>query len=97
MGQWQETLTSFLSLTDVYSPDFPRIVDEAAATRMAALKNDPYLVGYFIGNEPARPGREPECVPRAGGSFQADPQAAAGRARGQGPAGGPRALGSTVL
>ena len=64
LGQWQGTLTSFLSLTDVYSPDFPRIVDEAAATRMAALKNDPYLVGYFIGNEPAWPGRESECVDR---------------------------------
>jgi len=64
VGPWQGTLTSFLSLTDVYSPDFPRIVDEVAATRMVTLKNDPYLVGYFIGNEPAWPGRESECVDR---------------------------------
>ena len=32
------------------------------AAQMAPLKDDPYLLGYFIGNEPAWPGRESELA-----------------------------------
>jgi hypothetical protein len=57
-----EPTTSFLGLADVYSEEFPRRVDEAAAKQCAQRKNDPYLVGYFVGNEPPWPGRESELV-----------------------------------
>lgn len=54
--------TAFLGLPDVYSGDFVRKVDEAAAVQMAPRKDDPYLLGYFVGNEPPWPGRESELV-----------------------------------
>jgi hypothetical protein len=50
--------TGYLGMPDVYSEDFPRIVDKAAAEQCAPRKNDPYLLGYFIANEPPWPGRE---------------------------------------
>jgi hypothetical protein len=58
----RDTSTSFLGLPDVYSDDFVRSVDEAAAEQMAPRKDDPYMVGYFVGNEPPWPERESELV-----------------------------------
>lgn len=37
---------------DVFSPDFERNSDEAARSQCAALKDDPNLIGWFLGNEP---------------------------------------------
>ena len=37
---------------DVFSEEFTRNVDRAAAAQCAPLKDDPNLVGWFIGNEP---------------------------------------------
>ena len=54
--------TSFLGLPDVYSEEFVRLVDEAAASQMGLRKDDPYMVGYFVGNEPPWPERESELV-----------------------------------
>jgi hypothetical protein len=54
--------TSFLGLPDVYSNEFVRSVDEAAALQLEPRKNDPYLLGYFVGNEPPWPGQEAELV-----------------------------------
>ena len=54
--------TTFLGLPDVSSEGFVREVDEAAAIQMAPRKDDPYLLGYFVGNEPPWPGRESELV-----------------------------------
>lgn len=48
----------YMGMPDVYSPEFPKIVDAAAAQQCAPRKNDPYLLGYFIANEPPWPGRE---------------------------------------
>ena len=49
--------TGVMGLPDVYDSDWTRKVDDTA--RQCSLrKNDPYLLGYFIGNEPAWPGRE---------------------------------------
>ena len=48
----------FLGMPDVYSDEWPKIVDKAAAEQCAHRKDDPYLVGYFIGNEPPWPGKE---------------------------------------
>ena len=52
----------FLGLPDVYSDEFARGLEEAAASQCAARKNDPLLLGYFVGNEPPWDGRESEVV-----------------------------------
>ena len=48
-----------MGVADVYAPDFAQRIDQAAAQQCASRKDDPYLLGYFIGNEPPWPGREP--------------------------------------
>lgn len=48
----------YLGMPDVYSEDWPKLVDKAAAEQCAARKDDPWLLGYFIANEPPWPGRE---------------------------------------
>ena len=56
------TEPAYLGMPDVYSKDFARRADEAAEQQCTALKDDPWLLGYFIGNEPAWPDRESEVV-----------------------------------
>jgi hypothetical protein len=53
---------TFLGLPDVYSAEFAAAVDQAAASQCAPRKNDPLLVGYFVGNEPPWFDRESEVV-----------------------------------
>ncbi|MBI4892990.1 MAG: hypothetical protein HY821_20375 [Acidobacteria bacterium] len=50
--------TGFLGLPDVYSEEWPKLVDKSAAEQCAPRKNDPWLLGYFIANEPPWPDRE---------------------------------------
>jgi hypothetical protein len=50
--------TGYMGMPDVFSDEFPKIVDKAAAEQCAPRKDDPYLLGYFIANEPPWPGRE---------------------------------------
>jgi hypothetical protein len=52
-----QTGPSVMGMPDVYSPDFEQRVDQVAQ-RCDALKDDPYLLGYFVGNEPPWPTRE---------------------------------------
>lgn len=52
----------YLGMPDVYSEDFAHSADEAAERQCASLKDDPWLLGYFIGNEPPWPDRESEVV-----------------------------------
>jgi hypothetical protein len=47
-------------MPDVYADDFESRVDSIAARSCEPGKDDPYLLGYFIGNEPAWPNRESE-------------------------------------
>lgn len=54
--------TGVMGMPDVYSPEYTNQVEEAAAQQCFPLKQDPYLLGYFIGNEPAWPNRELELV-----------------------------------
>ena len=54
---WQ-TGNSIMGMPDVYAPDFARRVEEAAASQLEPRKSDPWMLGYFIGNEPPWPGRE---------------------------------------
>ncbi|MBK5292398.1 MAG: hypothetical protein JJE04_12080 [Acidobacteriia bacterium] len=50
--------TGYMGMPDVFSGEFPKLADKAAAEQCAPRKNDPYLLGYFIANEPPWPGRE---------------------------------------
>ncbi|MCX6320320.1 MAG: hypothetical protein NTX93_00725 [Bacteroidia bacterium] len=54
--------TGIMGMPDVYAPDYASNVDASAARQCAPRKDDPYLLGYFIGNEPPWPNRESELV-----------------------------------
>jgi hypothetical protein len=53
---------TFLGLPDVYSEEFARGLEQSAANQCAPRKDDPLLLGYFIGNEPPWENREREVV-----------------------------------
>jgi hypothetical protein len=57
MRGWH-TGRTIMGMPDVYAEDFARSVDEAAASQLGPLRVDPFMLGYFIGNEPPWPGRE---------------------------------------
>ena len=52
----------FLGMPDVYSGGFAKSAEQTAVAICAPRKNDPLVVGYFIGNEPPWAGRESEVV-----------------------------------
>lgn len=61
--RWPQTpATTFLGVPDVYAEEFAHGVDQAANTQCTARKDDPLLIGYFIGNEPPWGDRESEVV-----------------------------------
>ena len=62
MMRWQRTPGSFLGLPDAYSEEFAASVDQTAKTMCSPNRDDPYLIGYFVGNEPAFDGRETDVV-----------------------------------
>ena len=51
-----------MGLPDVYADDFPQQIEAAAEQQLAPHRDDPYLLGYFIGNEPPWPGRESQFI-----------------------------------
>jgi hypothetical protein len=59
MLRWPRGI-NYLGLPDVYSPHYVADIDVAANSQCAPHKNDPLLLGYFIGNEPPWNGRESE-------------------------------------
>lgn len=54
--------TGIMGMPDVYANDYIARVDSAAARQCAPLKENTYLLGYFIGNEVPWPRRESELV-----------------------------------
>jgi hypothetical protein len=63
MIRWPETQgPNFLGLPDVYSEEFANSIDHAANAQCSPIKDDPLVLGYFVGNEPAFDGRESEVV-----------------------------------
>lgn len=58
---WQ-TGPLVMGMPDVYADSFPRQVAAAIRRQVTPLKDDPWLIGYFIGNEPPWPGRESQFV-----------------------------------
>ena len=51
-----------MGMPDVYDQGYAARVDSAAEFQCSPKKTDPYLIGYFIGNEPPWPGRESDLV-----------------------------------
>jgi hypothetical protein len=51
LGGWGMS-TGYMGLPDVYSEEFPKTVDQDAQRQCAPRKDDPWLLGYFIANEP---------------------------------------------
>jgi hypothetical protein len=51
-----------LGMPDVFSEEFASRADQAAADQCGPRKDDPWLLGYFVANEPPWPGREPEIA-----------------------------------
>jgi hypothetical protein len=61
---WQMIEGAILGLPDVYSPAFAQRVEREAAQQLGERRDDPWMIGYFIGNEPSWPARESELVDR---------------------------------
>ncbi len=84
MLRWPQS-TSFLGMPDVYSPQFAAAIDAAANTQCTPRKNDPLVLGYFIGNEPPWNARESELcglIPgRAGDGDPGEAEGVPGRGR----------------
>jgi hypothetical protein len=59
---WGIDNSPYLGLPDVFADDFAKKVDAAAAEQCEPHQNDPWLLGYFIANEPPWPGREADIV-----------------------------------
>jgi hypothetical protein len=49
---------TLMGLADVYAPDFASKMDASMATYLPAQKNNPWILGYFVGNEPSWLGQE---------------------------------------
>ena len=49
---------ALMGLADVYAPDFLKKLDEAMMGSISKYKDNPWLIGYFVGNEPAWLGEE---------------------------------------
>ncbi len=54
--------TGPMGVPDVYSADYAERIDRAAAQQCDPHKDDPFVLGYFLGNEPPWPGRESVAV-----------------------------------
>jgi hypothetical protein len=51
-----------MGMPDIYAPGYAASVDAAIARQVEPLRDDPYLLGYFIGNEPPWPVRPQDVV-----------------------------------
>jgi len=47
-----------MGLADVYDPEYARMIDEAIGNMARQYKDNPWLLGYFVGNEQPWPGQE---------------------------------------
>jgi hypothetical protein len=61
MLRWQHG-PAIMSMPDVYAPDFAARVDEQASAQCTPNQDNPWIVGYYIGNEPPWPGRESQLA-----------------------------------
>jgi hypothetical protein len=56
------TEVHYLGLPDVYSPEFERLAEERAQRQCEPRKDDPWLLGYFLANEPPFPQKALQTV-----------------------------------
>jgi len=61
LAGWR-TKVSWLGLPDVYSDEFEANADAAAREQCAPRKDDPFLLGYFLANEPPFPQKEQQTA-----------------------------------
>jgi hypothetical protein len=61
LGRW-ETKVNYLGLPDVYADEFTANADRAARAQCEPRKNDPFLLGYFLANEPPFPQKEQQTA-----------------------------------
>jgi hypothetical protein len=54
--------TGWMGLPDVYSSTWESTVEQAAARQCDSRKADPWLLGYFVANEPPWPGKEAQLT-----------------------------------
>lgn len=59
---WDRGGDSYMGMPDVFSDDFPKRANATADEQCTPHKDDPWLIGYFIGNEPPWAGREGEVA-----------------------------------
>ena len=59
---WQQSEGAIMGLPDVYSDAFAQRVDREASQQLSDRRTDPWMIGYFIGNEPPWPARESQLV-----------------------------------
>lgn len=59
---WQHIDGAIMGMPDVYSPAFAARVDREAAQQLGPRRDDPWMIGFFIGNEPPWPARESQLV-----------------------------------
>jgi len=57
LASWR-TEVGYLGLPDVYSDEFERLADARAKRQCAPRRDDPWLLGYFLANEPPFPQKE---------------------------------------
>jgi hypothetical protein len=50
--------SGLMGLADVYAPDFLKKLDDAMKGSISKNKDNPWLIGYFVGNEPSWLGEE---------------------------------------
>ncbi len=62
LAGWQRIEGAIMGMPDVYSEAFARRVDTDVARELGPRRDDPWMIGYFIGNEPPWPAREGELV-----------------------------------
>lgn len=61
LGGWGSG-ADYMGMPDVYVNNYEALVDSAVSRQTSVYRDDPYLIGYFIGNEPPWPGREQELA-----------------------------------
>ncbi len=61
LASWQ-TEVGYLGLPDVYSEEFTTLTDRRAQQQCEGRKDDPWLLGYFLANEPPFPQKELQTV-----------------------------------
>ena len=49
---------NLMGLADVYAPDFASRMDESMSTYLPANRDNPWIIGYFVANEPSWLGQE---------------------------------------